>query len=182
MLKKIVLSIVCLIGGITAHAQWSVSPELGLSAYRRQFYEWRPGIKVGAAVEYQFKSLFSLESGLYYTQRGFSFSENTDLPFDEEPSLVRHQFQIPVRARFAWEVADEVRLFTGIGPYLGLYFANDWKQTYLHQSDGYGNVAEIGLSVMGGVEVKRCFVRLGFEYSFGNESYHAETISFGYKF
>lgn len=71
MLKKIVLSIVCLIGGITAHAQWSVSPELGLSAYRRQFYEWRPGVKVGAAVEYQFKSLFSLESGLYYTQRGF---------------------------------------------------------------------------------------------------------------
>ena len=182
MKKRIGLLIVCLVSVITANAQWSISPELGLSAYRRQFYEWRPGIKVGAAVEYQFKSPFSIESGLYYTQRGFSFTENADLPVHEEPSLVRHQFQIPIRARFAWKIADEVRLFAGVGPYLGLYFANDWKQTYLHQNDDYGKVAEIGLSIMGGVEVKRCFVRLGFEKSFGDEAYHAETLSFGYRF
>ncbi len=184
MFRKLGLLIVCLMGVLSVYAQWSISPELGLSAYRRQFYEWRPGIKVGAAVEYQFMSHFSLESGLYYTQRGYSYTDFTDYEYvtTEEPSLVRHMFQIPLRARFSWDVADDVRLFVGAGPYLGLFFANDWKQTYVHRNDDYGRVAELGLSAMGGIEVRRLFVRLGCDLSFGDERYHAETISFGYRF
>lgn len=192
MLKKTTLLIVCLIGVmVSAQAQWSVSPELGISAFRGRSYDWRPGIKAGAAVEYQFKSNFSLESGLYYTQRGYSYlsvSEDfTDNPYEDgfvsKPSLVRHMFQIPVHARFSWKVADDVRLFVGAGPYLGLYFANDWKHTYIHRNDSYGDTAELGLSVMAGIEVKRFFIRLGYEHSFtGPFAYNAATVSFGYKF
>ncbi len=184
MLKKFSLLIICLFAALSAQAQWSVSPELGLSAYQRHLYEWRPGIKVGAAVEYQFTPLFSLESGLYYTQRGYSYTDFTDYEYvtKEKPSLLRHMFQIPLRARFAWEVADEVRLFVGAGPYLGLFFANDWRDTFVHRNDDHGRTVEGGLSVMGGVEVKRFFVRLGSDLSFGDERYHAETISFGYRF
>ena len=89
-------------------------------------------------------------------------------------------FQVPLRARFTWEVADDVRVFVGAGPYLGLFFANDWKRW----GDGgdYGRVAELGLSAMVGVEVKRFFVRLGFDLSFGDEQYHATTLSVGYRF
>lgn len=189
-MKRIGLLIVCMLGVLSAHAQWSVSPEVGLSAFRRNtYYEWRPAIKLGAAVEYQFKPHFSLESGLYYTQRGFSLTEYNPGPYHEEPSLVRHMFQIPLRARFSWEVANDVHLFFGTGPYLGIYFVDDWNHTVLHRNDDTGNVAEIGLSTMVGVEVKRFFVRLGHEVAFVgyHERYlngwnHCLTLSVGYRF
>lgn len=98
-------------------------------------------------------------------------------------------FQIPLRARFSWEVADDVRLFFGTGPYLGIYFVDDWNHTVLHRNDDTGNVAEIGLSTMVGVEVKRFFVRLGHEVAFVgyHERYlngwnHCLTLSVGYRF
>lgn len=186
MSKRFLLLIVCLLGVFSSvRAQWSVSPEVGLSAFRGRSYEWRPAVKVGAAVDYQFKSNFSLESGLYYTQRGFVNYWVEDGPLGPESvqemsSLVRHMLQVPLRARFTWEVADDVRVFVGAGPYLGLFFANDWKRW----GDGgdYGRVAELGLSAMAGVEVKRFFVRLGFDLSFGDEQYHATTLSVGYRF
>lgn len=44
-MKRIGLLIVCMLGVLSAHAQWSVSPEVGLSAFRRNtYYEWRPAI------------------------------------------------------------------------------------------------------------------------------------------
>lgn len=57
-------------------AQWSVAPEVGLSAFNHNGIGdgWRPAIKIGAAVECKLKSNFSVESGLYYTQRGYSMA------------------------------------------------------------------------------------------------------------
>lgn len=37
-MKRIGLLIVCMLGVLSAHAQWSVSPEVGLSAFRRNTY------------------------------------------------------------------------------------------------------------------------------------------------
>lgn len=176
-------------------AQWSVAPEVGLSAFNHNGIGdgWRPAIKIGAAVECKLKSNFSVESGLYYTQRGYSMAGLIDIPqnwnFGERPSLVRHLLQLPVYARFSWKIVDGVRFFVGAGMYVGAYFANDWKRTELLKNADSGNTFDWGFTAMAGIEVKRCFFRLGYDISLGSEfndgvfpKYHIGTISVGYKF
>lgn len=178
-----------------ANAQWSVAPEVGLSAFNHNNIGdgWRPAVKIGAAIEYAFKPNYSIESGLYYTQRGYSMAGKISIPddwnFNEAPSLVRHLFQLPIRARSSCKVADDTRFFVGAGPYVGIYFANDWKQTYLLKDAHTGNTFDWGFTAMAGIEIKHWFYRIGYDISLGNEfgngvsaKYHVGTISVGYKF
>lgn len=52
-------------------AQWSVTPEAGMNVTKYKNSPAAVGFKAGAAVSYTFGSgLFSLQSGLYYVQRG----------------------------------------------------------------------------------------------------------------
>ena len=52
-------------------AQWSVTPEAGMNVTKYKDSPAAVGFKAGAAVSYTFGSgLFSLQSGLYYVQRG----------------------------------------------------------------------------------------------------------------
>ena len=50
------------------------------------------------------------------------------------------------------------------------------------EHDDYGNTAEIGMSLCAGIEVKRFYVRLGYDRSFNGCIYNAATITFGYRF
>lgn len=191
------LLFVCLfcVNVFVVSAQWSVAPEFGISALNHNGVGdgWRPAVKVGAAVEYAFKPTFSIESGLYYTQRGYSMAGKIAIPsdwnFSENPSLVRHFLQLPLHGRFSWGIADDTRFFVSVGPYLGIYFANDWKQTHLLKDAHAGNTFDWGFSATTGIEVKRWFFRLGYDISLGNEfgdgvstKYHVGTVSVGYKF
>ena len=55
----------------TVSAQWSVTPEAGMNVTKYKGSPSAIGFKAGAAVSYTFGSgLFSLQSGLYYVQRG----------------------------------------------------------------------------------------------------------------
>lgn len=193
-MKKVCLFLLLMFNVFIASAQFTVAPELGLSAlsYNGAGVGWKPAIKVGASVEYMFQSNFSIESGLFYTQRGYS-KALVDITHDiykaEAPSLVRHLLQMPIHARYSWNIADETRLFVSAGPYIGLYLANNWKNTQLYKDSRAGNTFDWGFSASAGVEVKRMFFRLGYDISLGNEfgdgvavRYNVGTLSVGYKF
>ena len=199
-MKKLLFVSLFIICAFAASAQWSIAPELGLSAFSHNnggSDGWRPAVKAGAAVEYAFRPHFSLESGLYYTQRGYSLAGRISIPDDwdrwefgpERPSLVRHLLQVPIRARFSWEIAEDTRFFVSAGAYVGAYFANDWKQTTIMQGADYGKAFDWGVTATVGIEVKRWFFRLGYDISLAKEyddgispKYHVGTISIGYKF
>ena len=74
MLKKIVSSVMLmmmLMCVTEVSAQWSVTPEAGMNVTKYKGSPAAVGFKAGAAVSYTFGSgLFSLQSGLYYVQRG----------------------------------------------------------------------------------------------------------------
>lgn len=195
-MKKLCLILALLLHVGLASAQWSVAPEVGLATVRSTGWgeSWRPSLKVGAAVEYALKPNFSIESGLYYTQRGNSLAGILMSPEEyavmERPMLVRHMLQIPVTAKFYWEVADDVRLFIGAGPYVGFYVADKWRNTYYYKDLDYGKTFDWGVSASAGVEIKRWFFRLGYDLALGgfgggdaiNANYHQVTLSVGYKF
>lgn len=75
MMKKIisgVMLMMMLMCVTNVSAQWSVTPEAGMNVTKyKGDYPAQIGFKAGAAVSYTFGSgLFSLQSGLYYVQRG----------------------------------------------------------------------------------------------------------------
>lgn len=193
-MKKFYLLLVLSLNVLLASAQWSVAPEVGLSAMWSQANDCsRPVVKIGAAVEYAIKPNFSIESGLYYTQRGDSWIYSRPDPviaIAEEVETVRHLIQLPVMACFSWQVAKDTRLFISVGPYVGAYVADRWKDCHYYEGGDIGDWFDWGLSASGGVEIGRWFFRLGYDLSLGgygggdgiNANYHQVTLSVGYKF
>ena len=54
----------------------TLAPEAGISAVQRYGWgqEWRPSAKVGVAADFNLTRHFGIESGLFYTFRGYSIS------------------------------------------------------------------------------------------------------------
>ena len=81
-MKRFVLFVMLMMSVAVASAQkWSLTPEIGMMAVKRggPSYNYEPGQswnarwKIGVGVEYVVKpDRFSLKSGLYYAQRGYS--------------------------------------------------------------------------------------------------------------
>ena len=65
--KNLLLVVWLCMSSWVAQAQWSVTPEAGISVVRRPPYgaDWRPGVKMGTSVEYSFGRTFSLVGGLH---------------------------------------------------------------------------------------------------------------------
>lgn len=70
-MKKFVLFMMLMMCVASLSAQWSVTPEVGMNVTTYKYTTAKIGFKAGAAVAYSFgDGLFSLQSGLYYVQRG----------------------------------------------------------------------------------------------------------------
>ena len=130
-MKRFVLFVMLMMSVAVASAQkWSLTPEIGMMAVKRQ--SWNARWKIGVGVEYVVKpDRFSLKSGLYYTQRGYSdhiVSYGNIYPMPEEQSEVvfseinsklnRHFWQVPLMANFSFRLTDHVRLNLAAGPYV----------------------------------------------------------------
>lgn len=74
------LALCALCGWNVAHAQWSVTPKAGVNVTKESGSPAKVGYKIGAAVRYEFEnSGFSLQSGLYFTQRGRGVNRSLNL-------------------------------------------------------------------------------------------------------
>lgn len=97
-MKKFVLCIMLMMCVASLSAQWSVTPEVGMNVTKYQDQEAKMGFKAGAAVSYTFGSgLFSLQSGLYYVQRGtpeYSYSEIYGTAPGSDGKLVPASFRV----------------------------------------------------------------------------------------
>lgn len=140
-MKKFVLFVMLMMSVVSVSAQrWSLTPEVGMTGVKRggssyidePGYTWNARWKIGVGVEYVVKpDRFSLKSGLYYTQRGYSdhiVSYGNIYPMPEEQSEVvfseinsklnRHFWQVPLMANFSFRLTDHVRLNLAAGPYV----------------------------------------------------------------
>lgn len=203
-MKKVITILIALCCLSSAHAQWSVTPEAGLSAHKRANLEdWSARVRAGVSVEYDFSNRFTLKSGLYYANRGFTYnhmsyfseegnSENSIPAFLQfKPSL--GYLQLPIMAKFGWNLTDDVRLTTAIGPYLGyrIHSGGDeliYMGAYSYNGYQYGGYLGYGITYrsldnlyMGykfdwgvnlavGLEVKNWVMNLTYESALAKES------------
>ena len=96
----------------------SLAPEMGISAVQRYGWgqEWRPSAKIGVSVDFNLTNHFGIESGLFYTFRGYSISNggtysNGKFTWTENVSQTRHFLQIPVLAQFRWTLNKNTKMF-----------------------------------------------------------------------
>ena len=97
MMKKMIFGVMLtmmLMCVTSVSAQWSVTPEAGMNVTKYKNASAAIGFKAGAAVSYTFGSgLFSLQSGLYYVQRGTGksfFGGAYGKVMDKEGNMVDH--------------------------------------------------------------------------------------------
>jgi len=164
-MKKIVFLLIWIMSFGVVQAQWTVYPEIGMTAVARGAGDdgygiWQSGWKAGAGVEYQLAKLFSLKSGLYYTQRGYELEpymhivpreigENEDLIQMSTGKTKRHFLQIPLLAQVNIPLADHLKLHIGIGPYVAYCLSSNNRYdltTFMYKDGGYGgpNAGMIG--------------------------------------
>lgn len=125
---SILLLVLCCVNSV--FAQWSVTPEAGVAAVKRiGTDDWSARVRAGVGVEYDLSKLFSIKSGLYYANRGFSHNSmymlaeegtNADaIPVFSQIKPSQGYLQIPLLAKFNWNICGDVRFNVAIGPYLG---------------------------------------------------------------
>ncbi|WP_293740575.1 outer membrane beta-barrel protein [uncultured Parabacteroides sp.] len=166
-MKKFVLFVMLMMSVVSVSAQrWSLTPEVGMMAVKRggNFYvneqkpTWNTRWKIGVGVEFAVKpDRFSLKSGLYYIQRGYSrhsilfgsiyptTNDQSKPTFNESYSKTnRHFLQVPLMANFSIRLADDVRLNLAAGPYIAYSLGDKGQAEYSEytptggKSFGYG--------------------------------------------
>jgi hypothetical protein len=193
-------------------AQWSVTPETGMTAVKRAGNlnnGWRAGWKLGVGVEYDLNERFALKSGVYYMQRGYSYNwginsyyymSDYNQPYYSYLSgkMNSHFLQLPVMAKYSWNLAEDVKMNIAVGPYIALNIANDWEWSNFssigygdnhYQGGGYGygpgygynsgsgsgtkgvRSFDWGLSGSVGIEVKNWVANMGYDLSLAKESW-----------
>ncbi|MDH6304667.1 hypothetical protein M2459_001403 [Parabacteroides sp. PF5-5] len=140
-MKKVTVVCMLIMSSLTVlHAQWSLTPEAGITAINRAGNDdWTAGWKLGVGLEYEFNNRFSLKSGLHYSQRGYSY--NYLMPFYfSDPAMEygsldyvyshgdmnRHFLQIPLMAKFSFDLTKDARFNFAAGPYIGFCINESW--------------------------------------------------------
>ncbi|MCD8194446.1 MAG: PorT family protein, partial [Tannerellaceae bacterium] len=151
-LRVVPMLIVC--GGV-AKAQLILSPEIAMAAVKPAYAgsAWKPKAKLGIGVEYEFlPGVFSMKSGLYYTQRGNKESSTLYLQHGDEEHMElvwryyennRGFVQLPVLANFLFSLNEDILLNLTGGVYVAHAIHRSWSygggnyQSY--PEDGYHN-------------------------------------------
>ncbi|MDH6535761.1 PorT family protein [Parabacteroides sp. 52] len=133
-MKKILYLTMWLMCIGTLQAQFYLTPEIGMTGVKRNtadygwmdrhYSGWTTSWKTGVGMEYRFKSeKFALQSGLYFTQRAYTADIVSSLysTKDDFTSLhykeTRSFLQMPLLAKFSWNLGNDVRLTAAFGPY-----------------------------------------------------------------
>lgn len=127
-MKKIAL--VCLLGlaALTAHAQFTITPKVGVTAStvgRSKAYNdvlknnggsstLSIGFSAGVAFAIPVGDIFSIQPEILYTQKGSK--EKYD---DDYGQFKFNHVEVPVLLKFTFGEEDELRFFGYVGPYVG---------------------------------------------------------------
>lgn len=159
-MKKILLCVMLMLIVPAVRAQLYLVPEMGMTAIQRpdankkhihttrfayNTETWRAGWKAGLGLVWHLgKENFALQSGLYYTQRGYSLDYFMLNPKDEcfivDHMTINQKFlQVPLMARFSGRIAKDVKIFGAVGPYIGFALGEE-KISYKGSRLGYTDV------------------------------------------
>ncbi|OAV69892.1 hypothetical protein Barb6XT_00230 [Bacteroidales bacterium Barb6XT] len=205
-MKKVFFLIVALLIVTNADAQVSFSAKVagGLPGYigdvdetvsdKNHDSKFKAGFKIGAGVDYALFDNFSLQSGLFFSQKGAKYegeeSEGDGAPVVTTTGTYNPLYlEIPVLAAYKFRVTDHVKLSVSAGPYLayglggkakieeaydiikGTVDANLFSKTEIKGekiSNTPFNRFDAGLAFGAGAEIGKILVSLNYDLGLSN--------------
>lgn len=154
-MKKILLTIACVLCAFTASAQrahssstsffstekadrgitFGIRAGLNLSNIKISNGEddlspdSKAGFNVGVSMDIPMLQSLYLQTGLYYTTKGAKFEESED-DYKYEQTLNPSYLEIPIMASYRYDFSDAAQLQVNFGPYFAYGLAGKYKETY----------------------------------------------------
>ncbi|HZK08561.1 MAG TPA: porin family protein [Bacteroidales bacterium] len=142
-------------------------------------YKMLPGFHLGATAEIPFSDMFSFETGLLLSTKGYKYKDEGSL-YETEGKVTLYYLEIPITGKATFDVGG-VKVYGVFGPYLGFGLTGKYKNEFTiagitEKSDGdieWGTDAEkddykrldFGLTVGAGVEIDA--FQIGINYGLG---------------
>ncbi len=168
-------------------------------------FKMNPGFHIGPTAEFPINDIFSFETGLIASTKGFKIDES-ESGFDYKLKANLIYLDIPLTAKASYDV-NFGKIYGAVGPYLGMGLIGKYKsemsfggETETDTEDvewGSGEDADLkrldyGLTVGAGVEINGIQVGLSYGLGLANTSPDSEgdykashrvlSVSIGYKF
>lgn len=109
---------VTLKGGLNMYDMFFKAPNETYSDHTKL----HPGFQAGVSVDIPIKNKFSLEPSVLFSQKGFAYANKSDMfgsTVDVTMNMYLNYIDIPLVAKLKFDVA-KVKMFTTLGPYLGI--------------------------------------------------------------
>lgn len=114
-MKKLVLTGALLLATLGASAQLHVDLRAGAAAANFGDRHLKLGLRTGVGIEYLFGNRFGIRTGLFYTNKGASITNNV---IDYARSIRLSYLDIPVEAVGSFRLAGRTKIEVHAGPYV----------------------------------------------------------------
>ena len=174
-------------------------------------FKMRPGFNIGATAEFPLSEMFSFETGLLLSTKGFNYSlEESEMgeSFKLESNINLLYLDIPIVAKSSFDLGYDKKIFATFGPYVGIGISgkSKIKMTYDGETESdeetieWGSDEEssdfkrldFGLTIGAGVEINSVLIGLNYSLGLANISPYTDNgnminnrvlgLSVGYKF
>ena len=116
-MKKIFISGILLFTALSASAQFHADLRVGATASSFGGQHLKMGIRAGAGVEYLFTERWGLRSGLFFSMKGATTSNNV-FNYDSDKTTRLSYLDLPVEALVSFRLSQRSRLALHGGPYV----------------------------------------------------------------
>lgn len=117
MMKKILISIALLLGALSASAQFHADLRVGVAASAFGDRHLKMGVRAGAGVEYLLSERWGFRSGLFFSMKGATTSNNV-FNYDSDKAVRLSYLDLPVEALVSFRLSPHSRLALHGGPYV----------------------------------------------------------------
>lgn len=182
-MKKILISGILLFTVLGASAQLHADLRVGATASSLGEQHLKMGIRAGAGVEYLFSERWGLRSGLFFSMKGATTSNNV-FNYDSDKATRLSYLDLPVEGLVSFRLSQRSRLALHGGPYIACLLHSalpDDAGFDVHRWDagvGFGVDFIVGHFVIG-PEVQYGVTRLTKPGSDHNTTY---ALTLGYRF
>lgn len=139
----------------------------------------KPGFNIGVSVDIPLLQSLYLQSGLYYTTKGYKHSEEYDREKDEV-KVISQYLELPVMASYRYNFNETAQLQVNFGPYFAYGIGGKAKESYEYNGDkdedkydlfgkeGILNRFDAGLGIGAGITLSKFFIGINYQFGLAN--------------
>lgn len=169
---------------VAVHVGYQGSFLKDFTAYPGATRSLHSGVRVGVDANfevYEYKGFdFGIRPGVFFSQKGEAYTKTADKALSYDLNYL----DIPVTLCVSREVADDLDVTLGFGPYLGigLYGKNGTGSSSTEKHDSFGKDGELrridsGLNASVGLKYEDILLTVGGQYGFVNQLKDTKTLT-----